>query len=57
MIRGYGNDYNLEKAFEVFNEMKLCNVAPNEIIYGCLLNACVKCSRIEKACEIYDDIN
>jgi len=56
MIRGYGNDYNLTKAFEIFEEMKDKTVQPNEIIFGCLLNACVKSNKIEKACEVYEEI-
>jgi leucine-rich PPR motif-containing protein len=36
--------------------MKLSGISANEIIYGCLLNACVKCSKIEKACDIYDEL-
>lgn len=53
---GYGNDYNLTKAFEMFNEMKQRNLQPNEIIYGCLLNACVKCCKIENASQLYEKI-
>lgn len=56
LIRGFGNDFNLNKTFEIFAEMKEKNMQPNEIIYGCLLNACVKSNKIEKACEIYEEI-
>ena len=56
MIRGFGNDYSLEKSFGIFEEMKLNNVSPNEIIFGCLLNACVKCNKIQRACEVYEEI-
>jgi len=56
MIRGYGNNQSLEEAFAIFNEMKTEGVSPNEIIYGCLLNACIKCNKIEKACDVYEDI-
>jgi len=56
LIRGFGNDYKLNRTFEIFKEMKEQNIQPNEIIYGCLLNACVKSNKIEKACEIYEEI-
>ena len=36
--------------------MKEKNIQPNENVYGCLLHACVKSCKIEKACEIYDEI-
>ena len=56
MIKGFGQVYQLDKAFSVFDEMITNNITPNEIIYGVLLNACVKSSNISKVTQVYQDI-
>lgn len=56
MIKGFGNAANLEKCFILFHEMKQYSLEPNEIIYGCILNACVKANNIFKALEVFNEI-
>lgn len=56
MIKGYGTYYLLDKVLELFARMKKNNIFANEVIYGCILNACVRCSEIKKAKEIYDEM-
>lgn len=56
MIKGFGNAANLEKCFILFHEMKQYSLAPNEIIYGCILNACVKVNNLFKAVEVFNEI-
>jgi pentatricopeptide repeat protein len=56
MIKGFGNNANLEKCFILFHEMKQYSLEPNEIIYGCLLNACVKANNLFKAVEVFNEI-
>ena len=54
MIRGYGQFYKLDEAFKLFEEMKNnAKIEPNEIIYGCLMNACVRCSNLKKVTQVY----
>jgi len=55
-MKGFGQVYQLDRAFEVFEEMINNNIAPNEIIYGVLLNACVRSSNIAKVTQVYKDI-
>jgi len=56
MIKGFGNAANLEKCFILFHEMKQYSLEPNEIIYGCILNACVKANNLFKAVEVFNEI-
>jgi pentatricopeptide repeat protein len=58
MIKGYGASYNIEKVSEIFQELKLlnANIKPNDIIYGCLLNAAVKCNRCDLMNEFYQEM-
>jgi len=49
MIKGYGQYYQKDKALELFNQMKEQGVFPNEIVYGCILNSCIRCHDIKNA--------
>lgn len=43
LIKGYGSTGFLDKAFEIFDTfLKKKNIKPNDVTYGCLLDACVK---------------
>jgi len=56
MIKGFGQIYDLDRAFKMFEEMKQNNITPNEIIYGCLLHACVRSSDINKVTLVYNEM-
>jgi len=57
MINGLKNlkDFDLNIAFQLFEEYKLFN-KPDQIIYNCLLDACVNSNNFEKAREILKEI-
>lgn len=53
LIKGYGNTGHLEKAFEIFNTfLKKKNIRPNDVTYGCLLDACVKSGDCQRATQV-----
>lgn len=54
MIRGYGLIYNIEKAFDLYEEIKSRGLKPNDIIYGCLMNCAVRCSNLDLMIEIFE---
>jgi len=53
MIRGYGVLYNIEKAINLYEEIKTNGTQPNDIIYGCLMNCAVRCSNLPLMIEIF----
>lgn len=55
MIKLYGNNYNIEKVLSLYYEIKL-QQTPNNILYGCVVNACIKCGALEQCLMIYDEI-
>jgi pentatricopeptide repeat protein len=57
MIKGFGAVYQLEKALGYFAQLRATpNLAPNEIIYGCVLNACVQNKNIARLSAVYDEM-
>lgn len=36
--------------------MKGCDIPPNAVTYGCMLDACVKCNHVEMAVETFQDM-
>ena len=44
----------LEESFEMFKDMIQAKLVPNAVTFGCLLDACVKNSKLEKAQEVWD---
>lgn len=61
MIKGFGAAHNVDKAIAFYQELKLSaierpNLAPNEIIYGCVLNACVINRNIRVLNDIYTEL-
>ena len=50
---------NIEKAFEILKILKLSKtkgIKPDEILYNCLLDTCVKYGRMEQAENIFNDM-
>ncbi len=54
MIRGYGILYKIEKAFNLYEEIKEKGMQPNDIIFGCLMNCAVRCSNLSLMVEIFE---
>jgi len=47
----------LEKALEVYENMKSENIEISSITYGCLINACIKNNNLQKFFELYRDLD
>ncbi len=54
MIRGYGVAFNIQKAVELYEEIKKNGMQPNDIIYGCLMNCAVRCSNLPLMVELFE---
>jgi pentatricopeptide repeat protein len=56
MIKGFGGVYQLDRALYYYSQLKSSSLTPNEIIYGCVLNACVMNKNIRKLSQIYEEM-
>ena len=56
MIKGFGGVYQLDRALYYYNLLKSTSLSPNEIIYGCVLNACVQNKNIRQLTQIYEEM-
>jgi pentatricopeptide repeat protein len=54
MIRGYGIVFNIQKAIELYEEIKQKGMQPNDIIYGCMMNCAVRCSNLPLMLQIFE---
>eukprot|EP00931_Biecheleriopsis_adriatica_P106333 TRINITY_DN8079_c3_g1_i5.p3 TRINITY_DN8079_c3_g1~~TRINITY_DN8079_c3_g1_i5.p3 ORF type:complete len:122 (-),score=24.85 TRINITY_DN8079_c3_g1_i5:105-470(-) len=55
-ISTYAKTKQVNKAFEVFEEMQQRGVQPNAITFNALINACGKGSQAEKAVEVFEEM-
>lgn len=46
----------IDQAFSTFKQMKQFGLTPNNVTYGCLIDACVKNSFIQQAVEVYESM-
>ena len=53
LIKGYGNAQKLEKVQDLFNDFKK-TFTTSDIIYGCLINCCAQCKRLDLMNEYYE---
>ncbi|KAJ3675090.1 hypothetical protein LUZ60_004132 [Juncus effusus] len=53
LISGYNANNNFEKALEIFRDMQLCGVKPNEYIYTSILFACISLRDFRRGMEIH----
>ena len=56
LIKAYGKQNDLSKAFGIFKEMKSNGVPVNDVTYGCLVDACVKNDRLDMALELSEQM-
>ena len=56
LIKAYGYANQLDNAFHVFYRMKESDLIPNNVTYGCLIDACVKNGKIERATEVFESM-
>jgi len=54
LIAIYAQNKLANDIFDVYQEILLNKVEPNEITYGCLLDAYLKCETLDKACDLYE---
>ena len=54
LIKAYGKQNELSKAFKIFEEMKTKRVSVNDVTYGCLVDACVKNDRLDQALNLIE---
>ena len=54
---GITNYYDLEKAFALLEQMKRLNyVKPDEILYNCLIDACVRFQDVNRAVAVFNEM-
>jgi len=57
LIKVYGNNGMLEKAFNIFETcIKKRGVIPNDVTYGCLMDACIKSNNISALIKVYEQM-
>mmetsp|Transcript_29299 Transcript_29299/g.28465 ORF Transcript_29299/g.28465 Transcript_29299/m.28465 type:complete len:81 (+) Transcript_29299:2207-2449(+) len=61
MIKGYAKAQNLERALDIYEQMKMesksdGNIKPNNVTFNSLLDCCVRCNNLEKAQEIFNEM-
>jgi len=56
MIKSFSQENRFDRAYETLQKMKLFNQEPNEIVYGCLLNCAVKCSKFDQIKKIWEEM-
>lgn len=56
LIKVFGRKGDLKQAFKIFDHMTSLGYHVNEVTYGCLLDACIKNSRIDLAHEIWNNL-
>jgi len=47
----------VEKALEVYENMKNENIEISSVTYGCLINACIKNNNLQKSFELYQELD
>ena len=56
-IKNEGENANLERAFGLLSTLKAVkSMAPDEILYNCLLDACISTKKIDKALELFNEM-
>merc|ERR1719266_2412895 len=53
LVKTYGQAEDFQKVLQVWGEMERQRGQANAVTYGCMIDACVKCGRLEKAVEIF----
>merc|ERR1711871_52977 len=53
LVKTYGQAGDLQKVLQVWSEMEPQRGQANAVTYGCMIDACVKCNRLDKAIEIF----
>ncbi len=56
LMATYGQQGNCDRVMEVYSELKSANLHPNEVTFGCVLEACLHCGRTDRAIEVYQDM-
>ncbi len=48
LVKAYGRAGDFNKVLKVWDEMKEQRESANAVTYGCMIDACVKCSYLTK---------
>lgn len=56
MIKAYGSENNFDKASEIMQKIEEAGLKANDVIYGCLLNCAVKCSKFDYIKKIWEQM-
>ena len=55
LIKIYSDRYDFENALELFNKVRI-ESNPGVILYTCIIQACVRCKKINKLLEFYEEM-
>lgn len=53
LIKGFGNVRQFDNVMKMYKKMQSDNAKINEVTYGCLIDACIKCNRLNQAMEFF----
>jgi len=56
MIKAYGSVNNFDRANEIMSKIESAGLKANDVIYGCLLNCAVKCSKFDFIKKIWEQM-
>lgn len=53
LIKGFGNEKQFDGVMKMCDNMMRERIRINEATYGCLIDACIKCEKIDKAMDFF----
>mmetsp|Transcript_17191 Transcript_17191/g.15073 ORF Transcript_17191/g.15073 Transcript_17191/m.15073 type:complete len:208 (+) Transcript_17191:497-1120(+) len=53
LIKGYGLEKKFDGVMYMYDKMCENNIRLNDVTYGCLIDACIKCDKPEKALQFF----
>jgi pentatricopeptide repeat protein len=53
LIRGFGNLKNFEGVMSIYEKVVGSKLKMNEVMFSCLIDACVKCEKVEEAMNFF----
>ena len=56
IFRGFGQLKNCDIPLNLYQQMKDTDVPMNEITFGCLIDACIRANRLDKATAVFEDM-
>lgn len=57
MLALYGRNDKLETALDLFERNRADGVAPSNVLYNTVIDACIKCRRLDHASRLFEEMD